>query len=1538
MDHLLITLFGPFRVRQGGEEINTFKSNKVRGLLAYLAVEAQRLHRRDSLAALLWPDWPDKQARKNLRYALSNLRSAIGDREAEPAYLNITRETIQFNYNSDQIVDVGEFAQLLTVNGADGSGFQSLEAAVDLYQGEFLEGFSISDSPPFQEWMLLKREQLHRQLVDALRQLSATYLNHGEPEGARHYARRLVELEPWQEDGHRQVMKLLAESGQPGAALAQYETLRQLLKADLGTEPSEQTVELYNQIKSGEWETSVSGILTVSDQMPSRLGECPYRGLAAFREQDAPFFFGRERFVEQLVKSLESPPQMGVIIGQSGSGKSSLAHAGLIPRLRARGNWLITHFRPGAEPLLALSAALIPMLEPDLREVDQLVESKKLAKAFKQGGLSLHQLVERILAKHPEGQRMLLFIDQLEELYLLPQEEEAARLLIDELLRALEIAKNKRSSAFVLLLTLRADFMSQALAFRPFADLLQESALMLGPMTREEMRAAIEKPAEKQGASFEGGLVERILSEVGEELGNLPLVEFALTLLWETAEAGTLTHAGYEHIGQVGGALARYADAVYETLDDIEKKAARHVFVQLVRPGEGTEDTRRIASRAEIGEEKWPLTQYLADKRLVVTGQDTSGNQTVEVVHEALIARWQQLKDWMEADRIFRTWQERLRAAIHLWESADRDESTLLRGIALAEAEAWCTEREPELSEIEVEFIHASVFLRERQLKIQEEQHRRELEAAQKLAEAEEQRALEAEAHARKQAQAASRLRWRALLSAGIGMVAFLLAVLAGLQWQQAGLQRDAAQQAQATAAAERDQSQQALSGLLAAQALNLVDDQYDLSMLLAVESIRRAESMEGRESLYRTLTQNPELVTILHGHLEDVRSLAFHPNGRLLASGGQDGVIYLWNTDSGQPVSDPLSGHHGQVSSLAFSPDGSILASGGFDDAIILWNADETSTTFGKPIGEPIKGHGGNIWSMAFSPDGKVLASGAADQKIILWDVSEGTVNYDPTGISVINGHDGIVTSVAFNPDGSRLASGSADSTILLWDINTQEPVIEALRGHDAFVSSVAFSPDGRTLVSGSKDNTIRFWDVDDKSVSFGKLLREPLAIHKETIWDLEFNPAGDQLASGSEDGTLIVWDVDRDSAGFGQPIGAPMSTHAGPVYTLAFSKDGRRLASAGADQAVMLWDPSTYDPLIQEIDYFTDTDLFLDIDYSPASEMLAISSNSGKVYLMDTADLITPDDNMLVTPLKGHSKPVIMSKFSPDGKILATGSDDRTIILWDVDQDSLMFGQPIGEPLTGLDSIEIRLAFSPDGRMLASGDYEGEIRLWDLSTGEELSAPMLGNSYRISALAFSPDGKTLASAGHDKSIRLWDVDQDSARFGQQLDSALNSRVLEISGMSFSHDGAKLVVGGDDGNIQIWDVDQESNTYGQQSEPPLTGHQSPIRGLSFTPGGQHFVTSELLGMILFWEFETGQKIKIPVEHVDQVGIQDSSLSSDGNSLAVLFRNGSLFLLDLDLDSWQQIACQRANRNLTQEEWQQIFGEELYQETCAQSE
>jgi len=311
---------------------------------------------------------------------------------------------------------------------------------------------------------------------------------------------------------------------------------------------------------------------------------------------------------------------VAVIVGPSGSGKSSAVFAGLLPQLREDKKWLIVETRPGGRPFQTLAGALYPTLDEAQDETDRLVGAQKLAQAMQAGEVSLFQVVCRALERHPEAGRVLLVIDQFEELFTLRPDPKDQRLFLDELLAAAKMAAVHRRSPLVLLLTLRADFMGQALTHRPFADALQEGSLILGPMNRDELQAAVEKPAELKGAAFETGLVQRILDDVGQEPGNLPLLEFALTLLWERLEGGWMTHAACDEIGRVDGALARYAEEVWAELDEVECEGARSLFVQLVQPGEGTEDTRRVARRGELADKHWPLIQYLADRRLVVTG------------------------------------------------------------------------------------------------------------------------------------------------------------------------------------------------------------------------------------------------------------------------------------------------------------------------------------------------------------------------------------------------------------------------------------------------------------------------------------------------------------------------------------------------------------------------------------------------------------------------------------------------------------------------------------------------------------------------------------------------------------------------------------------------------------------------------------------------------------------------------------------------------------------------------------------------------
>ncbi len=266
-----------------------------------------------------------------------------------------------------------------------------------------------------------------------------------------------------------------------------------------------------------------------------------------------------------------------------------------------------------------------------------------------------------------------------------------------------------------MILTLRADCMKYALAYRPFADALQDNTLHLGPMTREELQRAIEKPAEKLNVVFEAGLIERILDDIENEPGGLPLLEFALTLLWEQQARNVLTHSTYEALGQVKGALARYADEVYDDLNENEQKHLRRILVQLVHPGEKIKDTRRIANRKEFDESEWILIQRMADIRLVVTARDLTGEETVEIVHESLIHGWKQLREWINKDRSFRTWQERLRLAIQQWEGSGYDDGALLHGALLAQGEHWLENRPDDLNQDEQRYIYESVALKKRE-------------------------------------------------------------------------------------------------------------------------------------------------------------------------------------------------------------------------------------------------------------------------------------------------------------------------------------------------------------------------------------------------------------------------------------------------------------------------------------------------------------------------------------------------------------------------------------------------------------------------------------------------------------------------------------------------------------------------------------------------------------------------------------------------------------------------------------------------------
>lgn len=432
---------------------------------------------------------------------------------------------------------------------------------------------------------------------------------------------------------------------------------------------------------------------------------CPYRGLLYFREEDAPFFFGREAAIAQLTSTMQQHSLVAVV-GASGSGKSSVVRAGLVLELRKSREriWEVATMVPTDRPVHALAAILLPLLEPDMTETDRLIEINKLAAALLSGVIKLREVVDRVLDKQPGTDRLLLIADQWEELFTLCKDDRARRCFIDNILEA--TATTKLSAV----LTLRGDFFGRAITdYRPLSDRVQGAQVNLGPMKREELRLAIEEPAKKVGLTFEAGLVNLMLEQASDEPGHLPLLEFVLRQLWEQRRGGELHHEAYRAMGQLEGAIAAKADSIYGGLSPDDKRRVQQIFLRLVRPGEGEADTRRRATSTELGEEAQSLVKTLADERLVVTSRLAgSVEDTVEVSHEALVRHWSHLKGWVEADRQFLLWQQRLNVMRKEWESGQRSADLLLRGLPLREAIDWLTKKSEYFSPEERQFVAVS--------------------------------------------------------------------------------------------------------------------------------------------------------------------------------------------------------------------------------------------------------------------------------------------------------------------------------------------------------------------------------------------------------------------------------------------------------------------------------------------------------------------------------------------------------------------------------------------------------------------------------------------------------------------------------------------------------------------------------------------------------------------------------------------------------------------------------------------------------------
>jgi energy-coupling factor transporter ATP-binding protein EcfA2 len=635
----------------------------------------------------------------------------------------------------------------------------------------------------------------------------------------------------------------------------------------------------------------------------------PYQGLFAFRETDSHFFFGREEVVKVLKERVEKT-SLQAIVGASGSGKSSVVFAGLVPEFRKQ-DWLIQDFRPGRNPYRNLARALLKLQgkeNPTTKEISDLGNS------LEKGETKLLDALDDTLEQNPNA-TLLLIADQFEELFTISEanlsdavihteasqdkesSEETAKAFdpkpfIDQLLAS----TRQDGSRFHLLLTLRADFMGRASSHRAFADALNHESTLytLGPMNSQELQAAIEKPAEKQGVSLEEGLSERILQEVARQEGSLPLLEFALSELWQKQDNGILTHHAYDSIGGVEGALARHADATYNSLKPAERTLAQRVFLQLVYPGAGQEDTRRVASYQEL-KDVWQVVNTLANKRLLVT-DESEGQQTAEVIHEALIRRWGKLREWMNDHRAFRTWQERLRQDVKLWQGKDKAHDTLLSGYRLDEALKMQKDYDSLLSDYERSFIVEGLKQREHEKANREAQRQREIEALKKINEEQKLR-TEAERSGRRNTR-----RWLniALIFLGIALIAVLVAL------DQRGRARQEAERATHEAARAEHTAQIARAGELVAQGQVEHEENPLLGLQLALEGLQTVP--EDEQEKLRDLTSTATTLAL---------------QGRLLKLGNDVVNIY---TPATEKLDWFIATYNGKASDLRTFRDGELV------------------------------------------------------------------------------------------------------------------------------------------------------------------------------------------------------------------------------------------------------------------------------------------------------------------------------------------------------------------------------------------------------------------------------------------------------------------------------------------------------------------------------------------------------------------------------------------------------------------------------------
>jgi WD40 repeat protein len=972
---------------------------------------------------------------------------------------------------------------------------------------------------------------------------------------------------------------------------------------------------------------------------------CPYPGMRPFGGADASRFFGRDKEIDDLVGRLELGEREIYVIGPSGSGKSSLVQAGLVHALEAGTSRLARSFvvrtmRPGERPCERLANAI----EGDLATPEVTFED--------------------FVTRHPPAERVLVFIDQLEELFTLTNAAERQRFIAT--LRTLRAERR-----CYLLMALRADFFGALMDSELWPDLAGRlSRLEVGPLRGAALAQAITAPAMRVGVHLETRLCDRLVADAATEPGALPHVQETLRLLWDSRRQRLLGVAEYEALGNGGRgldiALARRADATMRTLTVVQQTIARRVLLRLVVFGEGRADTRRqqevraLRSAADGEAEFSRVLQRLVDDRLVtVDGVEGAGDALADLSHEALLTAWPLLREWITRRRADEQRRRRLEANVGEWIERGRGAARLLDPVELSEAVQWM-----------------------------------QSEAAQELGYGAELWALVTAS--RREVEKVQRQRhWRRLRAIAVLFLALVLGLVA---WNQ---RRDAQRGAEAQRLLERGRAlldehpMQALPYLVAARAAGLESVEIRMWFAQASRSVPwvtlvghgssvgdAAFSADGTRVVTASSDKTARVwdattgkpVTMPLEHQGFVTGAAFSPDGTRVVTASWDKTARVWDAVTGKAVTMPLE-HQGFVNTAAFSPDGTRVVTASDDKTAQVWDA-----VTGKAVTVPLE-HQGFVFAAEFSRDGTRVVTASSDKTARIWDATTGKSVTAPLE------HQAEVHAAAFSPDGMRVITASLDQTARVWDATTGKPVTGPLE-HRGSVTAAAFSSDGTRVITASLDQTARVWDA-----TTGKPVTGPLE-HRGSVTAAAFSRDGTRVVTASEDQTARVWDATT-----GNPVTAPLE-HQGFVTAAAFSRDGTRVVTASSDKTARVWDAITEKPVMAPL------------EHQGSVTAAAFSRDGTRVWDATTGKSVT-------VPLE-HQGFVTAAAFSRDGTRVVTASRDKTARVWDATT-----GKPVTVPLEHQGFV-FAAAFSRDGTRVVTASSDKTARIWDATTGKLVTAPL--------------------------------------------------------------------------------------------------------------------------------------------------------------------------------------------------------------------